>query len=360
MTHDAAASATQAAGRPEATGLVRTLLAVYALLIVYASLYPLEGWRDPGISPLAFLGAALPRRISGFDVVINVLGYMPVGFLGYAALRPQRRAGPALLLATVGALMLSIAMEALQSYLPARTASNLDVACNALGAALGAAAALEVLPRVQWHRLRELFLPGHDIDLGLVLLGLWVFMQLNPATLLFGAGDLRPLLETAPSRGHAPQFFIRTEAFIAAANLVAAGLLFSSLLAPGRPARVLLLGLLAAALAVKAAAFAVLMQTELLFAWLTPGAQAGLASGLAVALAAIALPRTARLVLAAMLVMAATVLVNLVPANPYLAASLKVWQQGHFLNFNGLTRLVGTLWPFAALGYLIFLSSRRR
>jgi hypothetical protein len=79
-----------------------------------------------------------------------------------------------------------------------------------------------------------------------------------------------------------------------------------------------------------------------------------------VALAAIALPRTARLVLAAMLVMAATVLVNLVPPNPYLAASLKVWQQGHFLNFNGLTRLVGTLWPFAALGYLIFLSSRRR
>ncbi|HEY2336168.1 MAG TPA: VanZ family protein [Burkholderiales bacterium] len=355
MTHDAAVI------RTGATGLVRTLLAVYALLIVYASLYPLEGWRDPGISPLAFLGAALPRRIIGFDVVINVLGYMPVGILGYAVLRPQRRAAQAWLLATLGALMLSLAMEALQSYLPARTASNLDVACNTLGAALGAAAAFVALPHVRWHLLREeLFLPGHDIDLGLVLLGLWLFVQLNPATLLFGVGDLRPLLETAPSRGHAPQFFIRTEAFIAAANLVAVGLLFSSLLAPGRPARVLLIALLAAALAVKAAAFAVLMQTEQLFAWLTPGAQAGLATGLAVALAALALPRTARLVLAAMLVMAATVLVNLVPPNPYLAASLKVWQQGHFLNFNGLTRLVGTLWPFAALGYLIFLASRRR
>ena len=354
MTHDAAGS------HAGATRLVRTLLAVYALLIVYASLYPLEGWRDPGVSPLSFLGAALPHRVSGFDVVINVLGYMPVGFLGYAVLRPERRERQALLLASVGALVLSLAMEALQNYLPARTASNLDVASNALGAALGAAAALVALPRVRWHRLRELFLPGHDIDLGLVLLGLWLFVQLNPATLLFGAGDLRQLLDTAPSRGQGPQFFIRTEAFIAAANLLAVGLLLSSLLAPGRRARLLLIGLLGAALVVKAAAFAVLMQAEQLFAWLTPGAQAGLAAGLAAALAALALPRTARLVLAAVLVMAATVLVNLVPPNPYLAATLKVWQQGHFLNFNGLTRLVGTLWPFATLGYLIFLASRRR
>ncbi len=72
-----------------------------------------------------------------------------------------------------------------------------------------------------------------------------------------------------------------------------------------------------------------------------------------------ALPRTARLGLAAVLIMAATVLVNLAPPNPYLAASLKVWEQGHFLNFNGLTRLVSVLWPFAAIGYLIFLASRR-
>jgi len=65
------------------------------------------------------------------------------------------------------------------------------------------------------------------------------------------------------------------------------------------------------------------------------------------------LPRTARLALAAALLMAATVLVNLSPPNPYFAATLKVWGQGHFLNFNGLTRLVSTAWPFAALVYLV-------
>jgi hypothetical protein len=101
------------------------------------------------------------------------------------------------------------------------------------------------------------------------------------------------------------------------------------------------------------------MSAENVLAWLTHGAQLGLAIGIAGALGALALPRTTRLVIAAVLLMAATVLVNLAPPNPYLADSIKVWQQGHFLNFNGLTRLVSTLWPFIALGYLIYLASRR-
>ena len=57
--------------------------------------------------------------------------------------------------------------------------------------------------------------------------------------------------------------------------------------------------------------------------------------------------------------MMATVLVNLAPENPYLAETLRVWRQGHFLNFNGLTRVVASAWPFAALGYLIYLAARR-
>ena len=42
------------------------------------------------------------------------------------------------------------------------------------------------------------------------------------------------------------------------------------------------------------------------------------------------------------------------------AATLAVWRQGHFLHFNGLTRLVSSLWPFAAMGLLIVLAARRR
>ena len=61
---------------------------------------------------------------------------------------------------------------------------------------------------------------------------------------------------------------------------------------------------------------------------------------------------------AGLALMAGTVLVNLAPPNPYSAVAFSVWQQGHFLNFNGLTRLIATLWPFLTLPFLM-LSARR-
>jgi hypothetical protein len=47
--------------------------------------------------------------------------------------------------------------------------------------------------------------------------------------------------------------------------------------------------------------------------------------------------------------------VNLAPENPYLVAALKVWRHGHYVSFNGMTRLLSALWPFLTLGYLILL-----
>ena len=57
------------------------LALVYAGLIVYASLYPFAHWRDQGMAIGLFLTAPLPHYWTGFDVVSNVLGYMPLGFL---------------------------------------------------------------------------------------------------------------------------------------------------------------------------------------------------------------------------------------------------------------------------------------
>ena len=335
------------------------------VLTIYASLYPLEGWHNHGLSPLAYLDAPWPRYITTFDIAVNLLGYMPYGFLCVAALEPRQRGGAAFGIAAGSALVLSLALEAAQSYLPARVAVNLDVLCNLAGAMIGAALAVFVVPR--W--LREgpvsrargaLFLPGVDIDVGLVLVGLWLFVQLNPATLLFAAGDLRDFVAATPGRARRPEFFVGIEAFTAAANLVGVGLLLSVLAKPAQPVRGMIVALVGVALAVKIAAFAVLMRAENVLAWLTPGGQYGLLAGLAAVLFAVAMPRTARLAVAAVLIMVATVLVNLAPPNPYLVATLKLWQQGHFLNFNGLTRLVSALWAFAALAYVIYLAARRR
>ncbi len=345
--------------------LARIVFVVYVLLVAYASLYPLEGWRDHGLSAFAYLSAPWPRHLTRFDVAVNVLGYIPYGFLCAAALPERLRGAAAFALSVASAAGLSLVLEAMQSYLPMRFASNIDVASNVAGAAAGAIAALALLPQPLGggpvQRLRSAaFLSGAEIDFGLVLLGLWLFTQLNPTALLFAVGDLRDLLVAAQGRARAPEFFVAIEAVTAAANLIGVGMLLSVLASPGQPVRALFVALVAAALAVKTSAFAILMRAEDVFAWLTPGAQLGLIGGVAVALGAVALPRTARLALAAVLLMAGTVLVNLAPPNPYLAASLKVWQQGHFLNFNGLTRLVSALWAFAALAYLMFVAARRR
>jgi VanZ family protein len=345
------------------TRLARLALGVYVLLVAYASLHPLSGWRDPGTPLFAFLAASWPRWITAFDVVSNVLGYFPLGVLCAFAL-PQRMRGPAAIVAaTAGGAALSVLLEAAQTFLPTRVASNLDVLTNIAGALaggiVGSLAAPWLAGKESLRHLRvRTIIAGTEADFGLVLLGLWLFAQLNPTTLLFGAGDLRDLLADAAGPARAPRLFLSIEAVTAAGNFLAVSLLASLLARPGAPLRRHLLGLLAAALAARALAFAVLMPAERLFVWFTPGAQLGLSGGLLLMLVAVALPRTARLAVATVLLMAATVLVNLSPPNPYTAAMLKLWQQGHFLNFNGLTRLVSAMWPFAALGYLVLLATR--
>jgi VanZ family protein len=348
----------------ERSPLARIAFVIYVVLVAYASLYPMEGWRDHGMSPFAYLGSPWPRYVTSFDLAANILGYVPYGFLCVLALQPRFSPPAAFVAALASAAALSLALEAVQSYLPSRVATNLDVLCNLAGAACGAALAAVAAPALLGGPLKRsranAFLAGAEIDAGLALLGLWLFIQLNPATLLFAAGDLRDLLSPGIGRARAPEFFVTLEAFIAAANLVTVALLVSLLARPAQPVRAMFAVLLLGALAVKTAAFAIIMHADNVFVWLTPGAQFGLVCGLLVALGAVALPRVLRLAAAAVLIMVATVLVNLAPPNPYLAATLKLWQQGPFINFNGLTRVVSALWAYVALGYLMFLAARRR
>lgn len=348
---------------PRPSPLARYLLLAYVLLIVYGSLYPFSGWRDQGVSPFAYLSERLPRYITAFDVVTNLLAYMPLGFLALLALYPHLRGKLAFAAASLAGCALSLAMEALQTYLPSRYSSNLDLATNSLGVLVGAGLALGfgvgLLGRGRMHELRHRWVhDGHQYDLGLVVLGLWLFTQLNPGILLFGNGDLRGLFEDVPAVLHPAEVFIQMEAAVTACNLIATGLFLSCLMQDERPRRGSLLALFAAALALKTLAVGELLKAHTVFAWLTPGALIGLVVGALVLMLTLALPRAARMALAGMLLMAATVVVNLAPENPYFADALQHWPQGYFLNFNGVTHLVSLLWPFAALFYLMLLAPR--
>jgi VanZ family protein len=348
-----------------ASPLARYLLLAYALLVIYASLHPFSGWRDLGVAPLDFLYAAPPRRLLLFDSVANVLGYAPLGFLAVLALYPWLRGTTAFLVASFCAASLSFGLEALQTYLPSRTPSNIDFYANSAGGALGALLALPAAVRLlredAFHAVRyRLFRPGRAVDMGLVLLGLWLLTQLNAETLLFGNGDLRELLDAPlPGEQHAPGLFIRVEAFVAGANIVAVGLMLALLVEKNGPVRMLFLGLVVAALAVRTLAFAVFFKPPNMMLWLTPGAMLGAAGGVVIVMLAARLPRWLQLALCGVALMAATVVVNLAPTNPYLAESLSTWRRGHLFNFNGLTRLLSEAWPFMALAYAFALSAAR-
>jgi VanZ family protein len=119
------------------THLTLYLTSSYALLIVYASLYPLAGWHDSGGDALAFLGAAWPRYYTGFDLATNIAAYLPFGFLCTAALRRRLAPCPAWLLSPCAGRRAEPGPGLLQNYLPNRIPSNLDLACNAAGALLG-------------------------------------------------------------------------------------------------------------------------------------------------------------------------------------------------------------------------------
>jgi VanZ family protein len=341
--------------------LARYLALAWLGLIVYGSLHPFAGWRDTGASPFAFIEGGWPRYWTAFDLAANVAVYLPLGFFLTLALRGLPGRYGALIVAILLAAGTSLGLEAAQSWLPSRVPSNVDLAYNALGGLLGALWAQHAGPRIflriaAWqHRL---IAPVPHAELGLTLLGLWLLIPLSPETLLFGAGDLRQILGLNGAVPFAAESFVLIEASITSFNALAVGLLVRLLCASTAMAYLavplfILLGLL-----VRTLATAILVNPGEAFAWLTPGAEIGLVLAVVALAVAIALPATARLMLAALALMAGAMLVNLAPPNPYSAAALAVWRQGHFLNFNGLTRWIATLWPFLTLPFLL-LTTRR-
>src|SRR5260221_12566041 len=336
--------------------LARYLFAAYIPLVVYASLHPFSGWRDGCLPPLACLTAPFPRPIPVFDVVANIIGYMPLGFLAVFAVYPWLRRGYALGFGLACSALMSFALESLQLYLPTRTSSNLDLLANTVGGAVGALVALATTrPLMDAEGLQRprnrLFVAGRRTDLGLVLLGLWLFAQLNPEPPLFGTGDLRDFFKAPSGKLSPAEVFLRVEAGVACANGLAAGLLALCLTARDQPARGVVVIFLAAALAVHSFGFGMLVSSQDVLAWVTPGALYGLAAAILLLLLAAGMPRTAQLALMGLALMAATALVNLAPANPYMTAFLALGQRGIFLNFNCTTRVVSADWPFATIGY---------
>ncbi len=351
--------------------LARAALLAYALLIIYASWYPFSGWRDIGLSPLAFISARMPRYWTVFDAGVNVVGYVPFGLLLMFSLYPKVRGLPAIVLTIICGLLWSTTMEMVQTFLPSRVASNLDVLTNVSGMAIGAfLGAWWSRPLIEQSRLSEI--RGRwcwrESTRGLTIVALWPLAQIYPQPYLFGHGQilvtlsdwLSDLLTTPIDLATAilgdnaltvEQYWL-SETIVTSCGMAGALLAMLCLTKRAAPKSWLAAGLIVLALVVKTLATALLFGPENAFGWITPGAEGGiligaiLASGLAFA------PSTAQRRLAATMLLISFVVVNIVPPNPYFVATLQDWVQGKFLNFNGAAQFLSTIWPFLALWFL--------
>ncbi|WP_250498922.1 VanZ family protein [Caballeronia sp. GAWG1-5s-s] len=361
----------------------RQALVAYAVLVVYGSLYPFSGWRSLGLGPFAFLTDPLPRYLTAFDVVTNVLGYMPLGALIVLALYPRWRGSLAVCAAFAGGALLSGAMESIQTYLPTRVASNLDLAANALGALIGgvlaAPATSALLDRGLLRRIRFTWFERHAAYV-IGLSALWPFASMFPAPYLFGGGDLPRVLwdqldpamqdailawtpaawdvETWPDRLGALLSDESWEAMITSSNLFAALVLVTLLTRERAPRIRLMLGLIVATLFAKAGASFLQSRAGLTFDWATDGALEGIGIGAVAGVLAVSLPRALRAALAGAALVVGLALVNLLPVNPYFDIVLADWRQGRYLHFNGLLHWLAWVWPYAALGWLASAAER--
>ena len=343
------------AARP-ADSLARPLALAYALLVAYACLHPLAGWRDSGLPPFDWLWAPWPKYFILEDFIFNIVGYLPLGLLIAAALPANLAFARKVMAATLLAALLSLGLEATQNFLPARIASNLDLGGNIAGALLGAlfgalwgAAVFGAQGRL--HRWRTGYvIPGRTGEVGLLLLVLWLLGQLSATDLLFSSGDIRSLLDIPTPLPFRAERFIAFDTALTASALVAVGLFTRCMTRGANPLPVVLV--LSLGVGAKALATWAFFSAAAPLAWLTPGAERGLLIGGAVLLPCLLLPRLAQHAIAGTSLLLATALVNLIPENPYLPYERQLAGFSNVLNFHGLTALVDSLWPYVALAYL--------
>jgi VanZ family protein len=364
----------------QASSSATPLALAWAVLIGYASLYPLAGWHHPqGLWSLAFLNLPWPRWWDRFDIVANLVGYLPLGVFVYFAATERGRSRRAALLA--GALLpalLSVTLEMAQNFLPQRVPSALDLVLNSAGAAIGsllAAGADSAGLALGWRALRQRWFVEVPSAAAMGLLLLWPVGLLFPAPVPFALGQVWPHLAdaaaalsasiasvpwAAPWAPQLPSLEAPSTPLSATAEmaLTVFGLLAPCLLAftitrPTWRRLVLVVGAGLAGMAVETFSTALNFGPEHALAWIAPTTLPAIAIALLLSALVSRVPRRAAAALALVAATGLIVLSAQAPADPYFADSLQAWEQGRFIRFHGLAQWVGWLWPFALLAHLL-------
>lgn len=344
----------------------RQLWVLTLLAILYLSLYPFTGWalHRPGM--FTWLWAGIPRYYSAGDLLVNVLAYAGFGYLSVRLLQGRLALGWVLLIVTTAGALLSFGMETLQSFLPRRVPSLLDLWANAGGGLLGALLAAAISAG-RWLLRHQLPSPTFNADiesershrwLALLVLLIWGVAQLAPQQLLVVNGPLLPwpgdhLLPSALTvwQLSGPWLTVITH-FLAMSAVLMLGLLLTRI-TPRRGRQLsLLLLLLALAVALRISSSLRVYGDEPT-RWLQALPVAGLLAGVVVVHGLLRTSRATQRWTAIALALATLALALLVPASPEFEATVRrtptLLMRWSTPGFRSLLRALAASWPVALL-----------
>ena len=335
--------------------LARAMSLSYALLILYVSLNPFDFDFKNGIDAWAWLDAPLPRFITLFDVLVNILAYIPFGFLVMFAAYPRWRNYVALGIALGLSAALALGVETLQSWLPTRIPSQMDWWANILGGLLGGLLAIPLGP--QWlsgSAIRRRFDQWFGLNwAACALFLLFPWSQIYPQSSWLGTGVWGHAIFGSVDWGTLVINHVIQETVITTLCWLGIALLLSLGLRSKAPQWRILNGLLGLTVLIKTLFTALQFGAEFSLIWLTAGAIWGMVLGSALLKWALSLMPRTRFWIALLCLLGTTIAVNVLPDNPYFILTLRHWHQGRLLHFNELMQWVSVVWLPLALIWMI-------
>lgn len=334
--------------------LAQLSLLAFVGIIFFASLTPFN-FQSLRLSPFAWMTAPLPRYIPFFDVEVNILGYLPFGFLCFFAIYPKLLKFQAFLWTVFFGMLLSGSLETLQTFLPSRVANLIDWYANVIGTLLGALIAILCSPT--WLksnpalRLRyEIF--GKHRSFFLLLL-LFPVAQIFPQNVWLGMGDfniaqirISPFWSTILNNTSQEIFIAMLAVFSTSAFLM-----FGTY--RQTPQIRMMVGIIFLGVSIKIAMSQLQYGSYGIQSWLSLANIAGIFLGLMGALVIQQLSKKSQWHIALWGLITLVILSNLLPPNPYHLSQLQLLPQGRLTHFNGLLEWLSMVWPLLAIGVLL-------
>ncbi len=335
--------------------LAQLLLILYLCLVIYTSITPFNFLLDSHLLPWSWLLAPTPKYIPVFDVITNIVGYLPFGFLMIFSLYPRLFKWHAFLCTLILGLLFSGSLESLQTYLPTRIPSSIDWYSNTLGVLIGALFALPFSP--QWlsgnkaARIRESIFGEHQGFFLLLLL--CPLAQIYPHNAWLGMGDFGFQITRISPFWSLPLNNASQEILITSLATLSIGTVFLFGMRKTASPLKLISGLLLFMVLLK------LLISQFQFGqtgvskWWSTSILMGLAIGFLLIFFANFLSRKSTWLISIFSLLTLIILVNILPYNPYFFDLLEQLPQGKMIHINGLFAWISIIWPFLAMILLL-------